>query len=111
MDFYNMFLKLLEPILTALQKNVKLALLAILLSVLITWNLKSESKLKDSQDDCDESRKIDQETILYQAEELKDIRKRLFDAFMQQQVQRENTQINDSLMRAKTQGALNMIQK
>lgn len=106
-----MFLKLLEPILSALQKNVKLALLAILLSVLITWIIYGERRLDESKDDCIEDRKIDQETIINQAEELKDMRKRLFDAFMIQQAQKENTQHNDSLIRANTQGALNKIKK
>lgn len=106
-----MFLKLLESILTALQKNVKLALLAILLSALITWIAYGERKLSEAKDDCIEDRKIDQQTIISQAEELKDMRTRLFDAFMLQQAQRENTHHNDSLIRVNTQRALNKIQK
>lgn len=106
-----MFLKLLESILTALQKNVKLALLAILLSALITWIVYGERKLSEAKDDCIEDRKIDQQTIISQAEELKDMRTRLFDAFMQQRVQTEQTQHNDSLIRANTQRALKKIEK
>jgi len=110
-----MFLKLLEPIFTILSKNVKLALLAILLSVLITWIIYGEIKIKSAKDECIEDRnkdrEADQATIISQAEELKDMRIRLFDAFMQQRVLNEQTQHNDSLMRVNTQRALNKIQK
>lgn len=106
-----MFLKLLEPIFNALLKNVKFALLAFLLSALITWIIYAERKLNDAKVDCNEDRKIDKETIIYQAEELKDMRTRLFDAFMAQKAQKENTQQNDSLIRVNTERALNKIQK
>lgn len=106
-----MLLKLFESVFTALNKNVKLTLLAVLLSALITWIIYGERKLNSAQEDCAKDRKMDQSTILSQAEELRDMRTRLFDAFMLQQVQKENTQINDSLIRNNTQRALNTIKK
>lgn len=105
-----MFLKIFEPIFAALMKNVKLTLLAILLAVLISWGISGEYRVKAAKDDCAEERKADKALNAAQAEELKDMRTRLFDAFMLQQIQREATNANDSIARKATERALNTIQ-
>ena len=105
-----MFLKIFEPIFAALNKNVKLTLLAILLAVLISWGVSGEYRIAEAKDDCNEDRKADKASIAAKDEELKDMRTRLFDAFMLQQIQKQATQANDSIARKATQQAINKIQ-
>lgn len=105
-----MFLKIFEPIFAALVKNVKLTLAAILITVFIIWGLSGEHRVKVAKDECVEERKEYQKIIRSQSEELKDMRTRLFDAFMLQQIQKENTLANDSIARKATEKALNKIQ-
>ena len=105
-----MFLKLFEPIFNALNKNVKNTLLAILLTVLISWGIYGEARLKQKDEDCVDDRKVDRETILSLSAELRDMRTRMFDAFMVQQAQKQEVKQNDSVARNATEKALNKIQ-
>ncbi len=105
-----MFLKIFEPLFAALNKNVKHTLLAIVLAILISWGISGEYRLKSAKADCAEERKADKETNASLAEELKDVRTRLFDAFMLQQIQRETTKANDSIINKATRSAINKIQ-
>lgn len=105
-----MFLKLFDPIFNALNKNVKIALLAILITVLIFWGMSGEIRAKNKGDECAEERRTDRETIIALSAELRDMRTRMFDAFMMQQAQKQEVKQNDSVARHATEKALNKIQ-
>lgn len=86
-----------------------MTLLALLLAVLLSWGVSGEIRLKKKDEQCDGDRKVDRETIISQASELKDMRTRLFDAFMLQQNQQQIASKNDSLIRKISTNDINKV--
>ncbi len=100
-----MFLKLFEPIFNALNKNVKLTLLAILLAALITWGGLGEHRLRKSELNCREEEIRKDSIITMKDKQLDDVRNRLFDYVMRD----KETQSNDSMIRKATNKEINKI--
>lgn len=94
-----MFLNLFNALWAAMQKNVKLTLLTILLVLLLSWGIYGEVRIKNMDEAC-EHRLANKEN------ELREINKRLFDLFIAQQSQHMQTQKNDSLLREQTDKAV-----
>ena len=104
-----MFLKLFQPIFDALNKNMKMALLAILLAALLTWGGTGEYRLRKFEASCQEEerrREIKNDSIIaLKDKQLDDVRNRLFDYVMRD----KETQTNDSLIRKATNKEINKV--
>ncbi|SEG63040.1 hypothetical protein SAMN05421877_11168 [Sphingobacterium lactis] len=100
-----MFLKLFEPIFNALNKNVKLTLLTILLVALITWGGLGEHRLRSAAANCLEAEKRKDSIIAVKDRQLDEVRNRLFDYVMRD----KETQSNDSLIRESTNKEINKV--
>lgn len=100
-----MFLKLFEPIFNALNKNVKLTLLTILLVALITCGGSGEHRLRSAAANCLEAEKRKDSIIAVKDRQLDEVRNRLFDYVMRD----KETQSNDSLIRESTNKEINKV--
>ncbi len=100
-----MFLKLFEPIFNALTKNVKMALLAILLAALITWGASGEIRINKFAASCREEEIRKDSIISLKDKQLDDVRNRLFDYVMRD----KETLANDSLIRKATNKEINKV--
>lgn len=100
-----MLLKLFEPIFSALNKNVKLTLLAILLAALITWGTNGEIRINKIVSSCKEEEFRKDSIIALKDKQLDDVRNRLFDYVMRD----KETQSNDSLIRKATNKEINKV--
>lgn len=100
-----MFLKLFEPIFSALNRNVKLTLLAILLAALITWGATGEIRINKIVSSCKEEEIRKDSIIALKDRQLDDVRNRLFDYVMRD----KETQSNDSLIRKATNKEINKV--
>ena len=104
-NFTSMLLKLFQPIFDALNKNVKMTLLAILLAALITWGSTGEIRLNRSAASCSKEIGRKDSLISLKDRQLDDVRNRLFDYVMRD----KETQVNDSLIRKSTTKEINKV--
>lgn len=100
-----MLLKLFQPIFDALNKNVKMTLLAILLAALITWGSTGELRINRASANCSNEIIRKDSLISLKDRQLDDVRNRLFDYVMRD----KETQSNDSLIRKSTTKEINKV--
>lgn len=101
-----MFLKLFEPIFSALSSNVKLTLLAILLVVLIGWGTIGEYRVKQLDERCAEEKKDCYAMVARKDQELEEMRRQMFNVLMNQQ---RSVAQNDSVIRQEHQSFIRQL--
>lgn len=97
-----MFLNVLQAIATVLKTNLKVGLVAILISVFAYREFTADDRLNEAELNCEESRRSDRQ-------ELKDVRERLMDAYFGRHQIEKKAHENDSLIRQSAQDDINRV--